>query len=206
MQTLENLQSGDYFSLMQGGKPPSLLRIGINWGMISEKTFFGLVNKRETVDLDVSVILMNERREIIDHVYYGKLESRDGAIKHTGDDMVGDKKGDDGLDNETLMLKISKLNPEVYIIYFILNNFKEQKFSDLPYAKISIRHQHQGQQSELLADFNLSQQEGFANASALVLAKITREVGERWFFHALGEKMPSAQLPQIIEEIRSREL
>ncbi len=202
MEAKKILQIGQRIPLQQEGEDSAILQIGINWGMIRHKKLFGLITQKETVDLDVSVILMNDKWDLKDHVYYGKLNSRDEAISHTGDDMQGDKHGDDGMDNEVLRIDLDKIAKNIDYIYFIINNFKEQKFVDVPYIQVNIDKYYKDHKADTIASFDLSSTLPLANSLALVIGKIVRTPDNQWEFLALGTKMKSAQLPKIIEEIR----
>ena len=66
----------------------------------------------------------------------GKLQSSDGALRHTGDDLKGDVGGDDGLDNEIITVDLSRISPNVSQIFFFLNNVGKEDFAQIPYSKI----------------------------------------------------------------------
>ena len=123
--------------------------VGCNWGAIEKKTFFGLSKETIDVDLDLSCVMFNEQGEICDHIYSplykpdllskfglppGKVDSLDRALHHSGDDLEGDKGGDDGLDNEIITVDLNRLNPSIHQIYFFLNNCGQEDFSQIPYA------------------------------------------------------------------------
>ena len=93
-----SLVKGQKISLEKGGAGLSKVCVGLNWGAIEKKGFFG--NKKVVaVDLDASCGMFNGGGELTDIVYFGKLRSEDGSVIHSGDDLTGDVGGDDGLDN-----------------------------------------------------------------------------------------------------------
>jgi tellurium resistance protein TerD len=47
------------------------------------------------VDLDATVVIVNEMGHTTDAVFYNKLGSDDGAIQHSGDQTDGTKEGYD---------------------------------------------------------------------------------------------------------------
>ena len=61
---------------------------------------------QERVDLDVSIVCVNEIGQTIDAVYYNKLTSDHGAIVHSGDQKDGSVQGYD----EYITIDLSKLN------------------------------------------------------------------------------------------------
>ena len=58
------------------------LQIGVSWD------FFG---QGEKVDLDATIVMINDIGDIIDAVYYNKLTSDCGSIVHSGDCRDGAK-------------------------------------------------------------------------------------------------------------------
>ena len=106
-----NLKKGDRLNLLKNdGARLEQLCIGINWGVIVEKSFFGLFSDKKSVDLDASVAVFDEKNILLDLIYFGKKKrnfngkpmiiSDDNAIIHSGDDLTGDKNGNDGIDND----------------------------------------------------------------------------------------------------------
>ena len=111
--------------------------VGCNWGAITKKTFFGLGSKVVDVDLDLSCLLFDAEGNPVDHIYSplyqfrsrnpqlglpdGKVDSRDRALHHTGDDRTGDTNGDDGLDNEIITVDLTRVDSNINQIVFFLN-------------------------------------------------------------------------------------
>ena len=134
-----NLEKGQRINLEKSnGTKLQNICVGVNWGAIEKKTLFGLSKSVQNIDLDLSCVLIDDQNNICDHLYSplyrveilqqfglpkGKLLTSDGAMKHTGDDLEGDKGGDDGLDNEIITVDLTKLNPNVSQIFFFLKNF-----------------------------------------------------------------------------------
>lgn len=74
-----------------------------------------------TFDLDVSAIMIDENRKLPNKdyfVFYNNLESPDGAVTHTGDDPDGTSS--DGDDDESIIIDITKLNPNIQEILFVV--------------------------------------------------------------------------------------
>lgn len=155
-----NLQKGQRINLEKSsGAKLTQFCVGVNWGAIEyqveEGGFLGFgkktVTRTKDVDLDLSCVMYDENGNLCDHLYSplyrpellaqfglntGKLVSLTGAMRHTGDDLEGDKGGDDGLDNEIITVDLSKLGSNIHRIFFFLNNVGEEDFSQVPYAKI----------------------------------------------------------------------
>jgi len=72
-------------------------------------------------DLDVSAIMIDENRKMLNKdyfVFYGNLNSLDGALRHTGDDPDGTSS--DGDDDESIIIDITKVDPRVQEILFVV--------------------------------------------------------------------------------------
>ena len=47
----------------------------------------------------------------------GKVDSLDRALHHYGDDLEGDKEGEDGLDNEIITVDLNRINQSIHQSY-----------------------------------------------------------------------------------------
>ena len=78
--------------------------VGANWGQIVHRYIWGLIKTYEDVDLDLSCIMTDAQGNMVDHLYSplyrkyflaenglmpGKLVTRDGAMRHSEDDVAG---------------------------------------------------------------------------------------------------------------------
>ena len=103
-----NLSKGGRVNLSKddNGNKLSKIFFGANWGAIKRGGFLGFGGGTEAVDLDASVVLMDSNKNKLETVYFGHKFSADGSIRHSGDDLVGDTDGDDGMDNETISVDL----------------------------------------------------------------------------------------------------
>ncbi|NML40232.1 TerD family protein [Chitinophaga sp. G-6-1-13] len=72
-------------------------------------------------DLDASAFMIDDNRSIPEEryfVFYGNTDSPDGALHHTGDDPTGGNS--DGGDDETIMVDLTKVDPRVKEILFVV--------------------------------------------------------------------------------------
>lgn len=195
-----NLQKGQRINLEKSnGSKLQNICVGINWGAIEKKGLFG--KKKEAVDLDGSCALYDENKQVVDVVYFRNLQSRDRAIKHSGDDLTGDLNGDDGLDNEVITLDFSRLDPSVTSVAFFLNSFQGQDFALIPFASIRIYEGMPGKVQEVFATYNIAGDGGgFAGHVSMVMGVFYKRNGE-WKFNAVGEPTKDQDLEQTVETI-----
>ena len=55
-------------------------------------------------------------------MYFGKLQSSDGSIKHMGDQRTGAAAGDD----EQIVINLQSVHPSVYAIGIVINSYSGQ--------------------------------------------------------------------------------
>ena len=73
-----NLQKGQRINLEKSnGSKLQNICVGINWGAIEKKGWFGGTSK-EAVDLDASCALYDDNKNLLDIIYFGQLKSKDG--------------------------------------------------------------------------------------------------------------------------------
>ncbi len=200
-----NLQKGQRINLEKSnGNKLQNICVGINWGAIEKKSWLGGV-KKEAVDLDASCALYDEMKNVVDVIYFGKLISNDGSIKHSGDDLTGDMGGDDGLDNEIITLDFQKLNPSINHVAFVLNSFQGHDFGTIPFASIRIYEGSPTRVNEVFATFDIANGSGFAGHVSMVMGVFYKKNGE-WKFNAVGEPTRDKKLEETIKTVTNKYL
>jgi tellurium resistance protein TerZ len=173
------------------------LCFGVNWGMISvvKKGFFGGSSSEQiSVDLDASVILYDSNKNYIEKVYFGKKESSDRSIIHTGDDLSGDSKEDDS-DNEVIVANLEQINANVKYIAVVLHSFRGQNFGELPYANLRVYTGSKNNPSEVLATFKAANEPQFQNKVSMILGVAIKEF-DGWKFKVIGEALNDRKLEE----------
>jgi tellurium resistance protein TerZ len=84
------------------------------------------------VDLDATVVMLNELGATIDAVYYNQLSSECGSITHSGDQREG---GLDGYD-ELITIDLSRINFGICYLPILINSYKGN-FSNVECATVS---------------------------------------------------------------------
>lgn len=84
----------------------------------------------DEIDLDASVIVLDENKSSLDVVWFQQLTSKDGAIKHSGDNLTGEGDGDD----ETIYVELTTLDARAKYLVFIVNSFRGQTFDEVDNA------------------------------------------------------------------------
>lgn len=114
------LKTGNHFVIQN---PREAIRVELSWD------FFG-----EAVDLDATIVMIDDVGNIMDAVYYNKLKSDCGSITHSGDHRDGQKEGPD----EQILIDLSKVNFSVSYLCVLINSYQGQGFKlvETAFAKI----------------------------------------------------------------------
>ena len=175
-----NLQKGQRVSLDNSMK---MALVGLGW---DPNRYDGGYD----FDLDASAFLLGKNGKVLrdeDFVFYGNLETRNGAVKSMGDDTTGGN-SDEG-DDEQIFIDFSKIPAEIdkiaitVTIYDAVNrrqNFGQVSNAYVRIAKIQNEFDTVGEE---VIHFDL--EEEFSIETALVVCEIYRKNGE-WKFNAVA--------------------
>lgn len=200
-----NLKKGSSIHLEKNEQALKNVCVGLNWGAIHRKLFFGLIKDTDSVDLDGSITAFDKAGKEVYTVFYEKLKSPDGAISHSGDDIEGDLDGDDGLDNEVIQIYLDRVYGNVEQLVIYLNSYRKQDFADIPYSKIRIFEGTKYEVNNVLATLNLSSDPKYKGYISMILAKLVR-TSKGWQFKAIGEPVTSKKIDDTIELIQEKYL
>ena len=110
--------------------------MGLGWDPVEQKkggflsSIFGGGGGGGDIDLDASVIMLDAGKQVIDTVSFAQLTSKDGSIKHGGDNLTGQGDGDD----EVIYVDLTKLPGTASHLVFTVNSFRGQTFNDVKNA------------------------------------------------------------------------
>jgi len=169
-----SLRKGETVSLdKRGGSVLTQVRMGLGWDVMKKRGLFGL--KDQSVDLDASCLLFDQRNALVDQVWFRQLVSTDGSVRHTGDNLTGAGDGDD----ESIAVDLQKLPSEVQTLVFVVNSFTGQSFSQIENAFCRLVDESGGAE---LARFELT---ASGPHNAQVMSKVAR-AGNSWAMTAIG--------------------
>jgi tellurium resistance protein TerZ len=110
--------------------------MGLGWDPVEQKKggflggIFGGGGGGGDIDLDASVIMLDAGKQVIDTVSFSQLKSKDGSIKHGGDNLTGQGDGDD----EVIYVDLTKLPSNATHLVFTVNSFRGQTFNEVENA------------------------------------------------------------------------
>jgi tellurium resistance protein TerZ len=169
-----NMTKGQRISMTKdSGSTLSRIRMGLGWDAVKKRGLFG--SKQQEIDLDASCMVYDRSGRLLDAVWWKQLKSRDGAIVHTGDNRTGAGEGDD----ESIIVDLTALHPEIVTLMFVVNSFTGQNFSQIENA--TCRLVDSATETEI-ARYVLT---GSGTHNSQVMAKVSRE-GSGWSMTAIG--------------------
>jgi tellurium resistance protein TerZ len=173
-----SLAKGQRVSLEKaGGGGLSEVTMGLGWDVAQPKGFFKkkLAGSGE-VDLDASCLLFDAGKKLIDQVWYMQLDSKDGSVHHTGDNLTGEGEGDD----ESIEVDLTRVPSDVKSLVFVVNSFSGQDFSQIENAFCRLVDRTT---NEEIARYDLADQ---GTHTAQVMTRVFRDDGG-WAMEAIGQ-------------------
>lgn len=170
-----NLSKGGGINLSKDHPSLVKIRAGLGWDPAASGDDF---------DLDASVFLLKDNKLINDQyfVFYGNKDSPDSAVHHTGDDRTGGNSA--GGDDETILVDLSKLNPLVDELSFVVTIYdyekRKQNFGQVRNSYIKLYDDVTGTE---LAKYSLA--DDFSTETAVQFGSIYKKDGA-WQFKAVG--------------------
>lgn len=173
-----NLSKGQRVSL---DKNMQMALVGLGWD----------TNKYDggaDFDLDASAFLLGANGKVrndSDFIFYGNLQSTDGSVTHTGDNLTGEGDGDD----EVLIIDFSKVPNEIEKIAITVTIYdaqaRGQNFGQVSNAYVRVARMANANDMVGTEVLKFDLVEEFSIETALVVCEIYKNNGE-WKFNAVG--------------------
>ncbi|MFT4083248.1 MAG: TerD family protein [Nocardioides sp.] len=170
-----SLTKGQSVSLVKGdGGGLTHVRMGLGWDAMKKRGLFG--SRSQSIDLDASAVLYDAQGQPVDQVWFRQLNSQDGSVRHSGDNLTGEGEGDD----ESITVHLDRVPAQVAQIVFLVNSFTGQDFSQIENA--FCRLVDETTRTEI-ARYDLT---GSGSHTAQIMAKVAR-TGGGWSMTAIGQ-------------------
>ncbi|PXX58083.1 stress response protein SCP2 [Nocardia tenerifensis] len=158
----------------EGGVALTFIRMGLGWDPVKRRGgFFG--SRTLEIDLDAWVAMFADTN-LVDIAYYGQLSSKDGSIRHQGDNLTGEGEGDD----EVILVDLTRIPAHVTTLLFVVTSYQGHTFEQI--ANAFCRLVDATTDAEL-ARYSLT---GGMPFTAITMAKVYR-AGTDWKLQALGD-------------------
>ena len=185
-----SLIKGQKISLdKEAGHSLNKVFMGLGWDAVKKGGFLGRLMGGGDIDLDASCVLFSADKQPLDVVYFGQLKSKDGSIRHSGDNLTGDGEGDD----EIIYVTLADVPAEVNYLVFTVNSYRGQNFNEVANAYCRLVDDRKAE----IARYTIS---GGGDYTAMIMAKLYRHNGE-WKMQAVGESMRGRTVADMIAPI-----
>ena len=182
-----NLEKGQKINL-QKEDGTSLERIMLACGWDTASGLFG----GGSIDLDASCALFTENKELVDTVSFRQLHSKDGSIRHSGDNLTGAGDGDD----EVINIDLRTVPTNVKSIVFTINSYTGQTFDKVKNCFARVVDTVSGKE---ICIYKLSEK---GKHTGLIMCKIYRHQ-DSWKVAALGVTCNGQTIQNISQEIKA---
>jgi tellurium resistance protein TerZ len=179
------LEKGHKVNLAKAdGGQLSTITLGLGWDAATG--FLG-----GSIDLDASAVLLDGSKNKVDVVYFGKLKSTDGSVRHTGDNLTGAGDGDD----EQIIVDLTRVPASVQYLVFTVSSYRGQTFDSVKNAFVRVLDDKNTE----LCKYDLTAKGAH---TALVMGKVYRHNGG-WKFHAVGEPATGRTVDSFIDKVKA---
>ena len=139
-------------------------------------------------DLDACAFILGANGKVRsdeDFIFYNNLDSKDGSVHHTGDNLTGEGEGDD----EVLIIDFTKIPPDVQKIAITVTihdaQARGQNFGQVSNAYVRVARMAGPDDMVGTEVLKFDLMEEFSIETALVVCEIYRS-GADWKFNAVG--------------------
>ncbi|WP_327146209.1 TerD family protein [Nocardia sp. NBC_01327] len=182
------LQPGQDVALRtHGGKELANVKLALGWDPVHVQSRWG--SRPAEIDLDASALVF-AGNDLIDAAFYGQLSTRDGAIRHSGDNLTGEGKGD----NEVITVDLTRLPMRATAIVFVITSYAGHTFERVRNAFWRLID---GSSSAELTRANLS---AGGPHTGMVVAKVHRQDGV-WKIQSLGQPIQAGHPIEAVTQV-----
>ena len=173
-----SLSKGSNLSLTKTAPTLKIARLGLGWDV---RTTTGAA-----FDLDASALMLDVSGKVPNQgigsfIFYGQLQSPEGAVIHTGDNLTGEGDGDD----ETLLVDLTKVPATIdRIVLSVSIHEADQRGQNFGQVRNAFIRLVNDETNEEIVRYDLS--EDYSTETALNFAELYRNNGE-WKFRAVGQ-------------------
>lgn len=168
---------------------PNLKRVLVGLGWDPVKTFLG-----RDMDIDASVICIDESGRKQEVVFYGNKDDRVRSIHHHGDNLTGDGDGDD----EQIDIWLDKVPANIAKLAIIINIYDAySRRQDFGKVKNCFVHVDDFDTGKELVRYDIDG--NFNGQTGIFVADIYRHNGE-WKFQAIGDGVKVENIREMVQK------
>ncbi|MFI5776267.1 TerD family protein [Nocardia sp. NPDC051570] len=165
----------------------TMVKMGLAWDPVKVHGARGM--RDVEIDLDASALLFIGH-DLVDVAFYQQLASRNGAVRHSGDNVTGDGKGDD----ETITVDLARLPAQVTSVVFVVTSYAGHTFERV---RNSYWRMIDGTTNAELARGNLR---AGGSHTGMIVAKVYRD-DTTWRLAAIGEPIQAGHPVEAVQPV-----
>ncbi len=182
-----NLEKGQKINLNKdNGQPLERIFMGLGWDTATG----GFFSSGGSIDLDASCALYTENKVLVDTVSFSQLHSKDGSIRHSGDNLTGAGDGDD----EVINVDLRTVPSNVKTIVFTINSYRGQTFDKVKNCFARLVDSVSGAE---ICIYKLAEK---GSHTGMIMAKVYRH-NDGWKMSAMGIPCNGSTIKNISNEI-----
>ena len=184
-----NLIKGQKLNLKkESGQALTQVKMGLGWEPAGGG-LFGL-GSGGSIDLDASCLFFDENNNLLDQVWFQQLKSKDGSVKHSGDNLNGEGEGDD----EIISVDLTAIPINVKTLVFTINSYRGQTFDKVKNCFCRLFESGNGAE---FCRYDLAEK---GNHTGKIMAKVYRHNGE-WKISAEGRPCNGRTFKDMLPDI-----
>jgi len=171
-----SLSKGGNVSLSKEAPGLRAVLVGLGWDV---RTTTGA-----DFDLDASALMLGSNGKILSDqhfIFFNNLNSPDGSVEHTGDNLTGEGEGDDEVIKVNLSAVPAEVDKLVVAVSIYDADSRGQSFGQVRNAFIRVVNQDDNRE---ITRYDLS--EDASTETAMVFGELYRS-GNEWKFRAVGQ-------------------
>ncbi|WP_282776390.1 TerD family protein [Nocardia sp. CC201C] len=181
------LRPGQAVPLRKQGADLSFVKMALGWDPITVRGRWGM--RPVEIDLDAAALVFSGHA-LVDAAYFGRLVTRDGAVRHSGDNLTGEGKGDD----EVIAVDLTRLASQVTAIVFTITSYAGHTFDSVRNAFWRLIDGTTG------AELTRADLSAGGPHTGMVVAKLHRE-DDVWKIQALGHPIHAGHPVEAAQQI-----
>jgi tellurium resistance protein TerZ len=154
------------------------------------------VTNGKVIDLDASAVMFDANLALLDIVSYRQLTSKDGSIRHSGDEREGDEAGDD----EVINISLPTVSPKTKYIGIVINSFSGHELDDVASASC---HLFDPKTRADIATYTLTNSKELDKHTALIMGCLYRgDSPAEWFLRIISCPTQGRTADKNVDKLR----
>ncbi len=190
-------RAGETVTLSQGqevkiryadDRPLKTILVGVGWDPAPGY-------QDDSIDVDSSVVVMDQNAKKSELVYFGHLEHSSGCVLHHGDNLTG-RNDEQAADDENITVHLDRVPRGLNQIVFLLNIYRcSERGQTLDKIRNLYIRLYDPDSGKVLVEYQVRGNMG--TATAMVIGAALKK-GDSWSFKAIGRSLRVENLQELV--------